>query len=88
MITFDHIGDCHAPAVQTVEAYTPTRTAHGSLDATVAVCAEHHQVWRDRINEARMTAYTVQSCTTGSRCGDRVTYEPCRLTAAYEGTTR
>ena len=87
-ITFDYIGECHAPAVKVVEAYTPTRIAHGSLDATVAVCAEHHQMWRGRISEIHMTPYTVQGCAPGKRCGDRTVFDPCRLTVAYEGITR
>lgn len=69
--------DCKATAVKVVEGYSPRETAHGSLDATVYVCEDHHQVcrneWLPRLGMT--TTYTLQHPPMSPhRCGYMVDY--------------
>lgn len=62
---------CGRPAAERVEVYSPRGSAHGSLDASLYVCAEHHTDVRLVISAAGLTPFSVPNTTPGpKRCGD------------------
>ncbi|MDG4770694.1 hypothetical protein [Solwaraspora sp. WMMD792] len=72
--TLPAIPGCGRPAVRRIEAYTAADgIAHGSLDASVYVCADHVEPTRDALAAAGFTPYLVpQPGPMGDvkRCGD------------------
>jgi len=72
--TLPTIPGCGRPAVRRIEAYTAADgIAHGSLDASVYVCADHVEPTRDALAAAGFTPYLVpQPGPMGDvkRCGD------------------
>lgn len=79
---------CGQPAAERIEIYSPRATLHGSLDATVYACAEHHAAVREAINAAGLTPFTLPAGDLPGRCGGGYDYLAGQPINAPEPPTR